>query len=336
MSEPILRLALVGAGVFARDAHVPSLLRHPDRFRIAAVYSRTQATAASLAQVIPYPVPLFTDLDALLAQPEVDAVDILLPIAVAPDAIRRSLAAGKHVISEKPIAPDTATARRLLADYAHHPQTVWMVGENWRYEAAFLTAADLVREGAIGAPLTCHWAIYSPVTSQSKYYHTRWRRDSSFPGGFVLDGGVHHMATLRLILGEITEVTATARQVYRDLPPLDTLAATLRFANGCLGTYLATYATGAPWPPHLYIAGERGSLRVQRREVEIARGGKTDRIECAGFDGVEKELLAFAQSIRTGAPHLNTPEQALADLAVMEAILASAARSGRPTQVAPA
>ncbi len=333
MSQSSLRIALVGAGVFARDAHVPSLLRHPDRFHIAAVYSRTQATAATLAQAIPYPVTIFTDLDPLLTQPDLDAVDILLPIAVAPDAIRRGLASGKHVISEKPIAPATATARLLLADYAHHPQTVWMVGENWRYEAAFQVAAELVQDGAIGTPLTCHWAVYSPITSQSKYYHTLWRRNSSFPGGFLMDGGIHHIATLRLILGEIAEVTATARQVHADLPPLDTVAATLRFANGCLGTYVATYATGAPWPPQLHIAGDRGSLRVQRRELEITRDGKTERIECAGFDGVEKELLAFAESVQTGARHLNTPQAALADLAVMEAILASAQAGGQPTTV---
>ncbi len=335
MPQSPLRLALIGAGVFVRDAHLPSLLRHPDRFRIAAIYSRTQATAETLGQAIPYPVPRFTDLDALLAQPDVDAVDVVLPIAVMPDVMHRVLAAGKHLISEKPIAPDTTTARRLLADYAHHPQTVWMVGENWRYEAAFLRAAELVADGVIGTPLTCHWAIFSPVTPQSKYYHTLWRRNSSFPGGFLLDGGVHHIATLRLILGEITEVTAAARLVRDDLPPLDTLATTLRFANGCLGTYLASYATAAPWPPHLHIVGSGGSLRVQRREVEVTRDGKTERFECDGFNGVEQELIAFAESVQTGAPHRNTPAAALADLAVMEAILTSAANGNSPTPVMP-
>ena len=324
--QPI-RLALIGAGTYARDTHLPSLLRHPDQFEIVAVYSRTMSTAQALAEQIPYTVEATTDLDALLARPDIEAVDILLPIAVMPGAVRRVLQSGKHLISEKPIAPDVATGRELLTQYAHHPNTIWMVGENWRYEDAFVHAADLIHRGMIGTPLTCHWAVYTPITANNKYYHTLWRRDSSFPGGFLLDGGIHHIAALRVLLGEIIEVSATTRQNSPDLPPADTLAATLTFVNGVIGTYLATYATGAPWQPQLHIGGSAGSLRVQRKEVELTREGQTERIETSGFDGVEKELLDFAATIRQQASHRNSPAEALRDLAAMEAILTSAATS---------
>jgi predicted dehydrogenase len=320
-----LRVALVGAGIFARDAHLPSLLRHPDSFEIRAVYSRTAAGAQTLVDALPTPVAVTTDLDALLARADIDAVLLLLPITALPDAIRRALAAGKHLLSEKPIAPTVAQARDLLAKATHHPQTVWMVGENWRYEAAFQQAARLVRDGAIGRPLTCHWAVYTPITSQNKYYHTLWRRDSSFPGGFLLDGGVHHLAVLRLILGEVVQVSAVTRLNNPELPPTDTVAATLSFANGAVGTYLATYAAGAPWPPHLYIAGTTGSLRVQRREIEWTHDGQTERITTPGFDGVEQELLDFAAAVRQGNVRRDSPEEALRDLALLEAILTSAA-----------
>ncbi len=325
---PPVRIALVGAGIFVRDAHLPSLLRLPERFQIVAIYSRQEATAAALAQQIPYPVELYTDLAALLARDDIEAVDVALPIPVMPGVVARCLAAGKHVISEKPIAPDVAQGQALLAQRRQHPTPVWMVGENWRYEEAFLQAARLIREGAIGRPLTCHWAIYTPITANSKYYHTTWRRDSSFPGGFILDGGIHHVAALRLILGEIEEVTAALVQNSPALPPADTVSATLRFENGVLGAYLATYATGTPWPPLLHIAGELGCLRVQRREVEVVANGETRRLSCAGFNGVEVELAAFADAIRLGRGHRNPPEEALQDLAVMEAIL-RAAEAGR-------
>ena len=327
--EQPIRLALIGAGVFARDAHLPSLLRHQNRFEIVALYSRTQATAQALAEHIPHPVEIYTQMDALLARPDLEAVDILLPITALPNAIGTTLAAGKHLLSEKPIAADVETARALLAQYAHHPNRLWMVGENWRYEAAFVQAAEMIRAGHIGIPLTCHWALYTPITANSKYYHTLWRRDSSVPGGFIMDGGVHHIAALRLLLGEITQVSATTRQNSPDLPPADTVAATLTFANGVVGTYLATYATTAPWSPQLYIGGSAGTLRIQRKEIELTRNGKTERIETAGYDGVEQELLAFADSIRHGVTHRNTPAEALRDLAVIEAMLTSAA-TGHP------
>ncbi len=328
-----IRLALIGAGHFARDSHLPSLLHHPDLFEIAAVYSRTTTSAQTLAEQIPYPVDISTDLDALLVRDDIEAVDILLPIAEIPDAISRSFQAGKHLLSEKPIAPDLATGHALLTQYAHHPNIVWMVGENWRYEESFLRVAEMIRTGLIGTPLTCHWAIYTPITAKNKYYHTLWRRDSSFPGGFILDSGVHHIAALRMMVGEIVEVSATMRQNSPDLPPADTVAATLTFGNGVIGTYLATYATGAPWPPQLHIGGSEGSIRVQRKEIELTRDGQTERVDTEGFDGVEKELVAFAEAIRKSIPHHNSPDAAMRDLAVMEALLASAA-TGQP--VAPA
>ena len=326
--QPV-RLALIGAGLFARDAHVPSLLRLGNLFQIVAVYSRTLNTAAALAHHIPYEVELYTDLTTLLARKDIEAVEVLLPIAVMPDVVRAALAAGKHVLSEKPIAPDLATGRQLLDDYAGYPELVWMVGENWRYEEAFLRAAELVHQGAIGNPITCHWAIYTPITADSKYYHTTWRRDSSFPGGFLLDGGVHHVSVMRMILGEIAEVSAMMAQMQPDLPPSDTMTALVRFDSEVLGVYLATYAATAPWSPQLHIAGGLGALRVQRREIEVTVNGETNHIHCSGFNGVQNELAAFAAAIRTGATHYNAPIQGLQDLAVIESMLQSATE-GRP------
>lgn len=331
--QPI-RVALIGAGVFAQDAHVPSLLRHPDRFEIVAVYSRTQASAAALAEQIPQDVDLYTDLDALLARRDIEAVDIVLPINVQAGMIPAALAAGKHVLSEKPIAPDIMTARQLLSTYAtRQASAVWMVGENWRYEDAYIRAAALIQEGAIGTPVTSAWISYTSFSPQSKYYHTTWRRDGSVPGGFLLDGGVHHIAAMRMVLGEITAVTATARQVSPDLKPLDTLSASVSFDNGVLGTYLVTYAAGAGWTPSFDIVGTEGTLRVQRRQIELTRGEETEQIDVDGYNGVEWELVAFADAIRHGSAHRNTPEAGLRDLAVIEAML-QAAKTGRRVEPA--
>ena len=321
--HPPIPIALLGAGTFARDAHVSSLLNLSHLFRIVAVYSRTEAAAAALAAKIPYPVALHTEQDELLARPDVEAVDIVLPIAALPAAIQRSLQAGKHVLSEKPIAPTTVEGEALL-QRCRQADRVWMVGENWRYEDAFLAAADIVHSGAIGEPVYCHWAIATPITPQNKYYQSVWRRDGSFPGGFLVDGGVHHIAALRLALGEIAEVSAQAVQRNPGLPPVDTLSASLRFDNGAVGSYTVTYTAASPWPPALHIAGTAGALSVQRRLLEITSAGETRRMDCDGFDGVQKELAAFAAAIRQGVSHRNTPSEALQDLAVMESLLLAA------------
>ena len=321
--EPI-PIALIGAGVFMRSVHLPALLRLERAFHIVAVYSRTEASAAALTEQIPYPVTVTTALDGLLTREDIAAVDIALPIQVMPAVVERALAAGKHVVSEKPIAPDVMSGRRLLDAYRRRPGQVWMVAENWRYEAAFTHAAELVQAGAIGRPIACQWTILTPMTPDNRYYHTAWRRAGDYAGGFLLDGGVHHVAALRRILGEIDMVSALATQVSPDLPPLDTLSATLHFASGALGSYLVSYAADAPWKNYLLITGEEGALRVKRGVIELARDGDVKHIDCPIYNGVEDELAAFAHAVQTGASHRNTPQEALRDLAAIEAMLLAA------------
>ena len=325
-AKPI-RIALVGAGLYAHNAHLPALLEQPAAFEVAAVYSRSEASAQTLADAAGAALPIYTDYARLLADPTIEAVDLLLPIPVQAEFVAAALRAGKHVISEKPIAPDSATARALIDLHRHRPGQVWMVGENWRYEEAFERAADLVRQGAIGRPLSCYWAQFSSLKPGNPYYATAWRR-SGFAGGLVLDGAVHLVAALRLVLGEIAQVTATTALFAADLPPVDSAAAALRFESGAIGSLVVSYAAASPWGAPLTIVGEQGSLRVQRGRIEVAASdGSVDVIECGKLHGVQRELAAFAQAIRHGTPHRNPPEEALRDLAVIEQMIVTPSRA---------
>lgn len=334
--EPI-RVALIGAGIFARDAHVPSLLNLPNDFTITAIYSRTESSAAALASTVQAKQPnateiqLYTDLSTPLSSPAVDALDVVLPIPVMAPVVAQALDSGKHVISEKPIAADVATARQLMAHH-QHPEQQWMVGENWRYESAYVQAAQLLHDGAIGELKTCQISLYLPMTEGSKYFGTTWRRSADFFGGVLMDGGVHHVALLRMLAGEVAEVNAYTTHTSPLFEVPETLSATLRFTNDTVGTYLVTYGWGAPWGGELHIVGDRGAMRVQRGLIELTRSGKTEEIPCGKFDGVEQELAAFAQAIRNGVPHRNTPEEGLRDVAVVEAMIRSA-ETGQKEQV---
>lgn len=319
-----IRLALIGAGIFARDVHIPALQTLSDIFEIVAVYSRSQANAMALARQLPGQVEATTDLPALLVRDDIEAVDIILPIDVMPPVVERALRSGKHVLSEKPIASTVATGQRLLDLYGQNSGQTWAVGENWRYEEAFERAAAIIHGGEIGRPLLCHWVVYNPINPDNKYYATPWRRSGDFPGGFLLDVGVHHIAVLRWLLGEISQVSAITRQIRADLPPADLLSATLQFESGLTGVYQATYAVNAPWPPALHITGEKGSLRVHRQDLEVTSEGVTRTIAITPHQGVKAELAAFATAIRRGEAHRCMPGQALQDVAVIEAMLRSA------------
>jgi predicted dehydrogenase len=323
-----IRLALLGAGIFAREAHLPALRALGDTYEIAAVYSYKRSSADKLLDILPQPVEVYEDLDALLARDDIDAVDAVLPIHVLPSAVERALAAGKHVISEKPAAPSLEAGRDLLAFYERHVGPVWMVAENWRYEPAFIRAAEIVTAGEIGEPVACHWAMYIDMTPNNQYYWTAWRRSGVFSGGFLLDGGVHHVAAMRLILGEIKDVCAVDALQRSDLPPADTLSAALRFERGTVGVYHVTYAVGAPWAQPFRIAGTKGALTVWPGGIEIATGGDPQHVDLPAVRGVEAELAAFAAAVRDGQPHDNTPHQGMQDVAVIEAML-SASETGQ-------
>ena len=321
-----IRIALLGSGIFAHEAHAPALRQLPEEFELVAICSRSSEHAAALAATFATPVALYTDMSELLAREDIEAVDSVLPIALQPAAIEAALRAGKHVISEKPAAPDVASGRRLLAA-AEEAGNIWMVAENFRYNKLYQSGRRLLEEGEIGKPVQLLWLSFTAMGGENKYYHTPWRRDESFPGGFILDGGVHNIAAIRTVMGEIDSVAAVVTQIRDDLPPADTLSATLRFASGTLGTFSLTFVTEVPWESSLDVVGDRGTLRICPQKLEIMRNGEVQH-ELFQEDTVLAELADFAQAIRHGTDARKTARQALGDVAVIEAMFASA-ESGR-------
>lgn len=116
-------------------------------------------------------------LDDLLARGDIHAVIIALPITVQPDIIRQCLAAGKHVLSEKPVAPSVAEGEQLIQAYedTYKARLVWRVAENFEAESAYRKVGDIVRSGLIGK--VGWWTLNSmgALGKESKWYKTPWR-----------------------------------------------------------------------------------------------------------------------------------------------------------------
>lgn len=119
-----------------------------------------------------------TDLDALLRRTDIDAVIIALPITVQPSIVRKCLAAGKHVLSEKPVAPDVASGIELISEYnaTYKPKSlVWRVAENFELEPGYHVAAKAIKDGKIGKVSSFNARVVGYVAKDSKYYKTPWR-----------------------------------------------------------------------------------------------------------------------------------------------------------------
>ena len=335
MTDPI-RIAIIGTGLIVTAKHWPALKALRGDFRVVALVNHTPAKAEVLAETIRKETrarpAVYTDYREMLAKEQLDAVSLALPTVLNPEVTEAALAAGCHVIAEKPIAASLADGERMAASAAGHGRTL-MIAENYRYVASYRRAAQLIADGAIGEAQVARWSLYAGIGPDNPYYHTAWRQQPAHPGGYLSDGGVHHMAVLRQLLGEAEAVSAQVAALRPDLPPADSLSAAIRFANGALGAYAVTYALSGP-ETALQITGPQGALLIWRDKVELWQQGRVVRKwdEPSPADGLVAMYQDFAQAVRTHQPPRSTPAEGLADLRLIVAMLRSS-ETGRMVRV---
>ena len=153
-----LKVALLGTGIFAANCTFPTIRKLPDKFQLVAVWSRRkESVEAFLAKHIEDDTVLGLSgdegLDRILHDQTLplDALAMALPIDAQPRFIELGLAAGKHILSEKPIAATVEEAKRLLRIYESKPNRLqWSVAENFRYEPGIERVATAMESGEIG------------------------------------------------------------------------------------------------------------------------------------------------------------------------------------------
>lgn len=170
---------------------------------LKAVYSRSEKSARGLAEAAVITLNLKTapsiyhdedasvNLDVLLARQDITIVTIALPITVQPNIILKSLAAGKHVLSEKPVAPDVKKGLELIRTYNQlykKKGLVWRVAENYEAEPGYRPAAAAIRSGKIGKVIFFKTLAVMYMDQESKWYKTPWRTNPDvrfFPSIFT-------------------------------------------------------------------------------------------------------------------------------------------------------
>lgn len=160
-----------------------------DALVLRAIYSRSHKSAADLAtsakSVLKLDVPpdVYSDdssstLETLLDRADIKAVIIALPITTQPSIIIKCLTAGKHVLSEKPVAPDVKSGIELISRYERDfkPKGLaWRVAENFEAEPGYRRAAQAIKEGKIGQVRFFRLSAVGYVDKDSKWYKTPWR-----------------------------------------------------------------------------------------------------------------------------------------------------------------
>ncbi len=333
---PPIRLGVIGCGLATKNLHWPALRQMPDKFQIVAVCNRTPEKAREFAQIMKLegaaiaPVGIETDYHKLLAQRELEAILVALPIDQNAPVVQDCLAAGKHVLCEKPLA-HTLEAARQLRDFATQCAPVLLVGENYYYRDDVNDAKKFITAGRIGEIFLVSYEATGNVDHTKSYGATPWRQVPAHRGGFVSDAGVHHTAVLRLLGGEIRAVQSLTKNMHPVIRAEDNIVATLEFANGAIGQYSATYTAKAP--QHLTrarIFGTMGSIEITHGEMlcfNPAVSATPEIHRYPNFDnGYYNQWLAFYAAIRDQKPFPSTAEQCFTDQQIIWAMMDSAAR----------
>ena len=175
-----VRLALIGCGIAARDLHYPALISLPEKFSIVLVCNHTADKAREFARMAGG-VPWVLDYSEVLADPDVEAVDITLPIDLNYQVAREAIGAGKHLILEKPLAANIEQAKELV-DLSENYDRVCLLAENFRYRPGLRAIRDLMMDGHIGRPYALIWNYHGLMEESNKYARTHWRINHKYEG----------------------------------------------------------------------------------------------------------------------------------------------------------
>jgi predicted dehydrogenase len=231
-----LGVVVVGTG-FGCTTHVRAL--RAAGFEVLAVVGRDSTKTAERARMFDVPRACGS-LSEALALGGVDAVTIATPPLTHGVLALEAMAAGKHVLCEKPLAADAAEARDLLAA-AERAGIVHILGTEFRYDAGQALLARAVADGLVGQPRIATWIMHVPVLVERDAQMPSWWADASTSGGWFTAHGSQLIDQIRATLGEFDGVSASLVHVVdRPMSADDGFVVHFRMKNGCVGTLQST------------------------------------------------------------------------------------------------
>jgi predicted dehydrogenase len=269
----LLRVALVGCGIIS-ESHVRAYKQFPDRARVTICCDIDPAKAAQRAAQVG-DARVVTSYDDVLADPDVDAVEICTPHHLHRDAVIAAARAGKHILCQKPLGR-TIEECDVMIDAAREAGVTLFYAEMMHTLPVVTIARDAIAAGRIGKMIGIH-ATYAQWQG-GVYMSTAWRYNPALSGGgALLDGGIHYLSLVHNLGGPVESVMCFTTRFRPELGDEDTAALTLRFADGHLGSMFSTHAAGV-WPPYptmtvfgtegmLAYGGPHGALTLHRADL---------------------------------------------------------------------
>lgn len=281
-----LRIGLIGAGFMGR-CHAQAMMAAPVLFQLDVGVQRAMladvdeemakraATALGFARAT-------GDWQALVADPDIDVVDITAPNSFHKPMALAAIKAGKIVYCEKPLAPNASDAKALM-EAAEAAGTKTLVGFNYLCNPMVATAKEIIEAGEIGEIVGFRgWHFEDYMTDPDAPF--TWRHDPAGGDGVVGDLGSHAVSLARFLVGDIDAVCGDCDTVSDSRPVAgdpgtrravrvaDQMRSLVRFGNGAKGTIEASWvATGRKMNLACEVTGSRGALTIDLERMNELR-----------------------------------------------------------------
>jgi predicted dehydrogenase len=326
----MIRAAIVGLGRWGRSL-VAAIAGKSDDIAFVRAFTRTRATAEEFCRGAG--LPLADSYEALLRDPEIDAVVLATPHSQHQAQALAAAAARKHIFIEKPITLDLASAR-VVAEAARKAGVVLAVGFARRFHPSIAMMRERLRGGTLGNVVAM---VAQHTTSTAQFVPLdNWRSaPDEAPGGALTAVGVHALDHMIEFAGPVRDVRCVTARHYPGRSD-DTTTIMLRFVGGATGLIFCSVATATNFAFTLY--GSNGLAEISRpdlarlRFASMATAAPAGRVpappeeifEHPGFDTLHAELIAFAQTIRDGKSYPVPIGEVLHGMAVFDALVESA------------
>lgn len=326
--------AVLGLGYYATYEIMPAFA-HAENSKLVALISGHEEKLKKWGDQ--YNVPeshryTYDSMDAIKNNPDIDVVYVITPPATHPVFAVRAAGLGKHVCSEKPMAPTVADCQKMI-DACKSAGKLLQIGYRCHYEAHNLRAIKACRSGELGK--------ITAVRSDHGFDMGRgtWRTQKALAGGgSMMDIGIYSLNALRYLTGEEpTEVTATITNPPNDprfVDVEDTVDFKLTFPSGLIGHGTSGYS----WNPGKNQYEVTGSKSTLRAEPATAYEGDTLTLDGKVLPVVANNQWAaqmdhFSNCIRNGGKVLTPGEEGRQDIRIVQAIYHSA-QTGLPVKLA--
>lgn len=336
-----LGLGIVGAGMAAKP-HALALNALKDRIDVRGVWRRDRVALDAFCDQ--YGFPAASSYDAMLTDPGLDAILILTPPNAREALVEAAADAGKHVLMEKPVERTTAAAERIVEKAEEAGITLGIIFQH-RFRAASKALASYVASGELGA-LQMVNLVMPWWRSQKDYYDKPGRGTIAQDGGGVLiTQAIHSLDLMLSMTGPVQAVTALAATTgLHAMETEDFVAGGLEFANGAVGSLMATTAAFPGGAESLTLGFDRASAVLSGGVLTVNwMDGRTETIGEGSNSGGGADPMAFpydwhmaqiadfADAVQEKREPISTGRSALAVHRLIDALIASSREGQRVT-----